>query len=313
MGSEGRISPPLLDEIFERASRLSADRQRELVDELFVKAAEVQRERTPTKRLLARRALERLERVAQPAKGAPTEEAEAAPEVMGFSDRTPAQGLVPLGAHARRPRAKAPAVPRAPESTRRTSRRTARVEEAATASSASASSSKSSSRTRKTSRRAKTSERSEKKTSQRREKKTSQRAEISRRVETISRRVEKVSERMQQVSSQRAEKASSRSKTSERSSQASGRRRRVRSSREARMEPISELPPLPNLPLALPALQAEDVGFGFDAADEDHLAQLDRLVQATERGWVPQAPRPPRREQDLVCVGSESDDELAIL
>ena len=87
-------------------------------------------------------------------------------------------------------------------------------------------------------------------------------------------------------------------------------KRRSRSRREKRIKPLSELPPLPTTPEALPSLEAEAFGFGFSGVDEDHLAELDRLVANTNDGWKPKPPRPPSR--DLVSVGSESDDELAI-
>lgn len=272
VGSEGRIAPPLLDEIFERASELTASRQRELVDEVFAKAAEVQPQRKPSARLRARRALERLERVAQPGSNvasARAEEAAASHDVMGFSDRTPAQGVVPLGAHLPLP------VPVEP------TKISARVSKASSrAARAAARAAKASARIAK------------------------QRAKASQRTAQA---------KDPEAASPRAAKAKAKASGRAAKSKASARRRRARSSREARMEPISELPPLPTVPQALPALEADDFGFGFHGADEDHLAQLDLLVQSAEHGWAPRPPRAPRRDDELVCVGSESDDELAIL
>jgi len=277
VGSEGRIGTPLLNEIFDRANQLSASKQRELVDELFEKAEQVGVRPRRSKTARAHRALDRLEKLTQdtpsrgtrtprrdvvmgfegqdrPKRRAPEREAVElravakqaslsesradeieAVEVPGFdNDRTPAQGIVPLGAHYAEP-----------------------------------------ARERKPSRRRKTSAARSSKESRRQRKASSQRGEV-----------------------QGKTKRTSKSK------------RRSRSRREERIKPLSELPPLPTTPEALPALEVEAYGFGFSGVDEDHLAELDRLVANTNDGWKPKPPRPPSR--DLVSVGSESDDELAI-
>ncbi|MCA8925449.1 MAG: hypothetical protein KDD82_26810 [Planctomycetes bacterium] len=278
VGSEGRLGTPLLDEIFERANELTDTKQRELVDELFQKAAEVGVARS-TKTARARKALDRLEKITartsseKPARRladsrAAEADASEVPHVMGFSDRTPAQGIVALGATyqpAARPR------PPQPPRAKAKAQPQAATPKAPTPKAPSAS----------------------------RAKRASADSRIS---SASSARSSKASARSN-ASSARSSKASARSES---------RRRRARSSREARLEPISELPPLPNLPQSLPPLELDDdYGFGFSGMDEDHLAELDRLVANTTHGWAPQAPRPPRR--GLVRVGSESDDELAIV
>lgn len=278
VGSEGRIGTPLLNEIFDRAKQLSASKQRELVDELFEKAEQVGVRPRPSKTARAQRALDRLEKLTQdtPSRGtrkpppdvvmgfegqdrAPqrTPQREAvelrtvakqaslsesrvdeiqAVEVPGFdNDRTPAQGIVPLGAHYAEP---------------------------------------------------------------------ARQRNPGRRRKQSAARSSKESRRQRKASPQRSEAQGKTKRTSK------PKTRRSRSRREDRIKPLSELPPLPTTPEALPSLEADAFGFGFSGVDEDHLAELDRLVANTNDGWTPKPPRPPSR--DLVSVGSESDDELAI-